>query len=376
MHLVDFSDLDFAKRKVRKRTNLGTQYERWEPFGMPRIPDQILNCVFYLYASEADAKAGKNFGGTGFFIFFPMFDGPQEGTTVRGWTYAVTNWHVAVRDGFSVIRVNTKDGKTEIFDFGPEEWEFDQRFDIAVKQFHLDSNAHKFSVVPTRGFCSEFVADNLGIGPGDDVFMIGRFINHDGGQTNLPAARLGHISINPTPMEQGPIPSEQNCYCIDLHSRTGYSGSPVFVFRNGASEIEDILKGPIGAPLMNTTRYFGLVGIHFAQFPEIWELERGASQEDESLISGKSKEYVRGMSGMTCVLPAWNIIEVLNMPTFVKGRGGRKIELTLAHLQNLKPDASKPVEESAPRATDESPTHREDFNSLLGAAARKQKQGD
>jgi hypothetical protein len=34
----------------------------------------------------------------------------------------VTNWHVAVRDGYSVIRANTPDGNTEILEYDPADW--------------------------------------------------------------------------------------------------------------------------------------------------------------------------------------------------------------------------------------------------------------
>jgi len=375
-HLIGWADLKFDTRPVLKRSNLGTPYLCQEPYGMPRVPDQLLNCAFYLYPTVEDAKAGKNFGGTGFFVFFPAVDGIKEGPT-HGWSYAITNWHVAVRDGFSVMRVNTVDGQTEIFDFGPEDWEFDKRYDIAVMRFSLKRDLHKFSFVPTRGFCSEFVAANQNIGPGDDVFMIGRFIDHDGGQTNQPALRFGHISINPTPMPQGPMSSLEPCYCIDLHSRTGYSGSPVFVYRTVASDLLDVMSAPIGRDiLVSGTRYFGLLGIHFAQFPEMWELEKPLPKSDESLVAGKSFDYVKGMSGMTCVLPAWTIAEVLNMPKLKAARGGKEIKFTIAHHQNLRPSSSEPVEESAPHASDENPSAREDFTRLVGAAARKQKPDD
>jgi hypothetical protein len=75
------------------------------------------------------------------------------------------------------------------------------------------------------------------IGPGDDVFMVGRFIDHDGGNKNRPALRFGNISIDPTPIMQDNgvrVPA----YCVDLHSRTGFSGSPVFVYRTPGPDLD------------------------------------------------------------------------------------------------------------------------------------------
>jgi hypothetical protein len=62
---------------------------------MPRIPDKILDTVFCLYADEADARRGLEFGGSGFIVSYPSAihtNPPIE------FYYAVTNWHVACRD--------------------------------------------------------------------------------------------------------------------------------------------------------------------------------------------------------------------------------------------------------------------------------------
>jgi hypothetical protein len=255
---------------------------------MPRISQKILESVFYLYPSKADAKAGKHFGGTGFFIFLPSTDGTDGNES--GWVYAVTNWHTAVRDGASVMRVNTLNGPPDIFEFGPEDWDFDPRFDIAILQMGrtLRVGFHDFSAIPTRMFCSKLICANSNVGPGDDVFMVGRFIDHDGGETNQPAARFGHISINPTPLPQGPSKSMQPCYCIDVHSRTGYSGSPVLVYRTGGNSLEDTDRDdpPSRQPqiLLAGTRLFSLLGIHFAQFPELWELERARKTSTQEAL--------------------------------------------------------------------------------------------
>lgn len=54
-------------------------------------------------------------------------------------------------------------------------------------------------------------------GPGDDVFMVGRFMDHAGKDRNHPALRCGNIAMNPTPIiqENG---AKADAYCIDLHS--------------------------------------------------------------------------------------------------------------------------------------------------------------
>src|SRR5690349_12749248 len=108
---VGFADLDFDRRSVPCISSGGTRYARSEPVGMPKIERRLLDTVVYLYQDRADAEVGKDFGGTGFLVALPGEMFPEQTT----YFYAVTNWHVAVRDGFSTIRINTIDG-TDIFE--------------------------------------------------------------------------------------------------------------------------------------------------------------------------------------------------------------------------------------------------------------------
>jgi hypothetical protein len=292
---------------------------------MPKIPANIKNAAFYLFPTKEDAEKGSNFGGTGFIVTVPSRMHAKYG---RAFHYAVTNWHVAVQ-GSPVIRLNTKSGAPDFIDAGPEDWFFDGRHDIAVLPINLDAERHVATSVHSRALMSRDDAEALQIGPGDDVFMVGRFIDHDGGERNQPALRFGNISMDPTPIEQS-NGVKADAYCIDLHSRSGFSGSPVFVYRTPDSDLSD-RQPPTTTPNIGLTyrpvqitsrQMLLLLGIHFAQFPEMWEVtSKGKLRHDESneplLTDGK---YIKGLSGMTCVLPAWSIIDVLNMPILRKMR--------------------------------------------------------
>ena len=73
---------------------------------MPRIGDQILDIVVYLYHSVDEAKAGEKIDGSGFLVGVPS-ETIEETSTI----YAVTNSHVVKKAGKSpVIRLNTRDG--------------------------------------------------------------------------------------------------------------------------------------------------------------------------------------------------------------------------------------------------------------------------
>jgi hypothetical protein len=306
---VEFRDLEFARIPMRRYGSCGTPFTSYMAIGMPRIPPKHLNTVCYLYESVESARIGKEFGGTAFLVAVP------SRFKHRTFCYAVTNWHVAPQ-GSSVLRVNRRDGTPEIFEFGPEEWEFDPNYDIAVKAVPLNPDVHDVAFVHVNGFVTREKLESEKIGPGDDVFMVGRFVDHDGGAINRPAVRFGNVSVMPSPIKQG-NGRMADSYCIDLHSRPGYSGSPVFVYRTPGYDLEETLGQSVeeSYALLAGTNYLGLLGIHFGQFPEIWELkDRGYPAKEGSVPLIREGAYVKGLSGMACVLPAWTILNVLNMP--------------------------------------------------------------
>jgi len=283
-----------------------TPFTKLVPFGMPKLGryKPILDTAFFLYRSVEDAQLGKDCGGTGFLVSVPT---PWPD---RVHVYGVTNWHVAVDAGASVIRLNTKDGNAETFDLGPEAWQFIPNFhDIAVvpleiKQHHNVKHLQYQFMRP-----KEYVLEQE-VGPGDDVFMIGRFIDYDGVQTNHPSMRFGHISMADAPIRQ-PNGYAGGSFIVDMHSRSGFSGSPVFMYRTLGSHF---LEGEKGSILTGAGHMMYLLGIHWGQFPESWELKNKPldelSAEASMVVDGA---YVNGLSGMTCVCPSHAIIDVLDM---------------------------------------------------------------
>lgn len=99
---------------------------------MPQIPQHYLDCSIYLYDSKESAERGENFGGSGCLVSVgsnPIYDPAsfKGGMYTRvsvifpPHIYAVTNKHV-VRMGFSVVRLNTVDGKTDVLELEPHDW--------------------------------------------------------------------------------------------------------------------------------------------------------------------------------------------------------------------------------------------------------------
>jgi hypothetical protein len=127
---------------------------------------------------------------------------------------------------------------------------------------------------------------------------------------NRPAARFGNISVMPTPLLQA-TKGRHEAYCIDMHSRSGYSGSPVFVYRTTGSRIGE------GSVLDGTDGFLYLLGVHYGQFPEYWTVHnRDESAEFTGVptrsdaATGDSK-VIKGLSGMTCVAPAWQLRDLI-----------------------------------------------------------------
>lgn len=285
---------------------------------MPIVPYSLLHCAFYLYRDKADALAGKDAGGTGFFLALPT----TGNLDTLGHHYGVTNHHVAVSGGYSCVRINTASG-VEVFEYGPEDWLFEPgKDDVAVVPLDIRQKGHIAMFIGENLLLHPQAVAEERIGPGDDVFMIGCFVDLDARQTNTPAVRFGNISTLPVAIEQ-PNGYRGLSYCVDMHSRTGYSGSPVFVYRTPGNTLEWAISG---GPNTLGKSVLALLGIHWGQFPEELPIKRKQKKPSkETPLSRRAyEEYIVGMSGMTCVIPAWRISELLYREDLVEQR--KKVE--------------------------------------------------
>ena len=177
---------------------------------------------------------GKKSGGTGFLVAIPSKRWPQQIHHIHG----VTNWHVAVHGAppAPVIRVNRLSGAPEVFELDPSEWIFKPgSYDVAISPpLDLRPGLHKVEAVDISVFLTPEVAAKQEINAADDVFMVGRFVDYDGVEANSPAFRFGHISIIDARVKQETGYAGRSIV-VDMHSRSGFSGSPVFVFRTAGS---------------------------------------------------------------------------------------------------------------------------------------------
>jgi hypothetical protein len=140
---------------------------------VPRIADHYLDCLVYLYPDFRHANDGEGIGGSGFLLRFQ-----DNADLSREQIYVVTNWHV-VESGNLTVRLNTQDGVQQIIDTDEPLWfRHPNGDDLAI--YPLGHQAQEFKCISDFSILMKATVELYNIGPGDDVFTVGRFINHDG----------------------------------------------------------------------------------------------------------------------------------------------------------------------------------------------------
>jgi hypothetical protein len=189
-----------------------------------RIRDQFLNSVLYLYSSEEDARRGTKRGGTGF-----LYGIPNLSRSDSYWVFVVTCRHLIEKE-FLYLRINTIDSGYKIFETKETDWFPDPTEDLAIYLLPFDSDLNVSYIIDGKDTVDQDLISRINIGPGDDVYIVGRFIQHDGIQQNTPVVRFGNLAMLPSePVYNDEIKLETLCYLVDVRLREGFSGSPVFV---------------------------------------------------------------------------------------------------------------------------------------------------
>lgn len=293
---------------------------------MPRIADCVTDCSIYLYHTEAAARSGKSSGGSGFLVHVP--------STVEGYChlYAVTNKHI-VDDGCGVLRLNRKQGGIDTISTTWDNWiRPGNDDDVVVAPIDIGEDFQWWSV-GTETFINQELIDVYRIGIGDEAFLVGRLVTHDGRQKNRPVVRFGNISLMADPTEKIQCEGyEQEGFLVECRSLSGFSGSPVFVTTTQAymGEAANIVtqqrqkemgyepKEETGGLKVKAVTFQGtfgpwLLGIDWGHIP-LW---RDVYEKDKET---KTEYQVEANTGIACVLPAWHVLDLLNTEGLVKER--------------------------------------------------------
>jgi len=269
----------------------------WRPI-MPRIPDDELNCSIYLYPTKQDAECGANYGGSGFLMAIQskVYPGVPH-------LYAVTNSHVIRKGQSPVVRIATLGGVTVIANCNDYDWKHHpDADDVAVCFIPIKGRNLTLSAIGAETFVTPNIIAEEAIGPGDETYMIGRFVGHDGKQRNLPSVRFGNISMMPNePIYHGTRGINQESFIVETRSLSGYSGSPVFVYNqplfprpNQKEQSTKILR-----------YLLGIDWCHIANYKPVLANDKRTPVEDGY--------FVESNSGMAGVIPAWKIMELINI---------------------------------------------------------------
>jgi len=345
---------------------------------MPRIRQELLLTTFYLFGRNP--RTGKIEGpcGTGVIV---SRDASARIQPYPPHSYAVTAAHV-VSEGASIIRFNTLGAMPanlsyRMLEVEPHEWNWIPggddlaALDITDMMQPRPHGSDYVRAAAEKDFVTKDFIGGVQLGPGDDALMLGLFTGNPGTEYNLPAVRFGNISQLADakhPIEQG-NGAVRPSHVFDMHSRPGFSGSPVFVYRTPDSDLTAIDEdGNFTLDLMrNDNSFLKFLGVHSGQFPERIEAQKAESYGQIPINDG---DKLVVPSSMTVVVPAWRVSELLDMPIFKEQREMREKKA----IKNGKPKIIPEVAEAAPET--DNPDHKEDFTRLLNAAAKAKPQAD
>lgn len=296
---------------------------------MPRISSTLLDCAIYLYQNKQDAVIGENVGGSGF--LFPMAysidntpdptDPPVGGVHV----YAVTNAHLVCPLSFPVIRLRRSNGAAVIKDTretGNQWIRHPNGDDLAICLLQLDDPAAFHVSTPRyhlRPRPEQPWLDEHGEILGRDVVMVGRFIGHDGKETNIPALRFGNVAALPVEPILHPTGIKQESFLVEMHSLPGFSGSPVFVLPDPWRQMQIdpamakfvewkiTLESPYLPKPVVDARDVTLLGVNWGHIES--PLKRIVNKSGEPI---EDEFYFSGNSGMAGVVPWWKLWELFD----------------------------------------------------------------
>jgi hypothetical protein len=264
-----------------------------------RIADEIIKSVGFVSRDTDPLR----YAGTAFIVQVPFDE-------TSGCLHLVTAKHVADVVGADfVIGFNGKDGKPLFVKNGGVPWYFHptepDSVDAAVIPF-ASSRTHDYDIspIPVQIFADEARINEYDIGLGDEIFSVGLFTRYFGLTTLIPIVRTGNIAMMPKePVPLGPFGLTE-AYLAEGRSIGGLSGSPVFC--------RNTVKMP-GFNLQGQVKHVAGVGqIHLLGMVHgHWELPMDFSESEKS-------EAVN--MGMSIVIPAKKILEILFSPALVQAR--------------------------------------------------------
>jgi hypothetical protein len=303
-----------------------------------RIPEDLLNTTVFL--GGRDSEGELHYRATAVGASFPTDDG-----TTMSCSILVTAKHNIVKAmatyGNIWVRVNKKDGGALDIEL-TEPWTFSDApaCDLAAIPFPVWAMQGAWLLpLPQSWFATQEIIDARGIGPGDDLVVMGLFASHVGRRRNLPIVRTGNIASMPQePLVDPTTGQTYDAYLAEVRSIGGLSGSPVFTTLMSATR-GSAVDSEVGG------RVFYLLGLIRGH----WRADPGMDFGDED-FSGSEAEQLN--TGIAIVTPITELLPILEKERFVAYR--KEIETIMA-------SESGQVEDSA---IEDKPEEFENFEEL------------
>lgn len=259
--------------------------------GMVRIADRNVDGVAFMFRTRQEAEARSRGGGSAFAVGRPLAGSKEIAGRTLYLAYLISCRHVVYSGSACVASVNRWDGgPPDIWEFEQEDWvAHPDGDDVAAVCAHgyFDSSTHKLSFIPEHQVITPQFITERNVGMGDEVFMIGRFYNHQGKKTNRPALRQGGLSMMLENIWVKEDRRTQESFAVEMRSKEGFSGSPVVVWRTPVTDLSWEGREP------EDNHFWRLLGVNWGYiFDEAGE---------NTFLNG--------------VVPAWKISELLRTPT-------------------------------------------------------------
>jgi hypothetical protein len=319
-----------------------------------RVPDELLDCVYFLCVDvgRPDAHVMK-YGGTGFFVSIRSEVLPET-----QFVYLVTARHCvekAKNYGPLYLRLNTRDGGAKFIEIDME-WYYpdNDASDVAVLPFAPNTEMFQYRHIQEGMWLTEERIAEHRIGVGDDLYVIGLFTERYGRQRNSRIVRTGILAGMPDENLQDENSGlDYRAYLAEVRSIGGLSGSPVFVFLHPGRVWEGTVSLDRKAFLL------GIIRGHWDYRKRMEAIDYAADELDQVNM------------GIATVTPIQDALDIINGEDLVKQRRQVEREMQKEHA---------PVLDSAVIDSDETAGEagitREEFQDALRKASRRVKPDD
>jgi len=265
------------------------------------------------------------------------------------------------------LRINTTGGGFDVINSTASDWNppHPEGDDVAIAPIGgLNAQTFRYSYIPIEMAATPEMFADEALSPGDEAFFIGRYIDHEGKTMNTPTVRFGTIAQQGgDPVWQGPRNRYQESILIEVHSLSGFSGSPVFAYRGArigrAEGLPENAVNVIGQGGVASRVY--LLGVDWGSHPWQADVLDPVTNRPE-----QPPRIVKASSGLAMVVPIWKLRHLLNDPKYVALRAQAE-EAALKYEQMA--DTGAVMDSAEPMEVHH--FDRQDFMDSLGKATRR-----